>query len=47
MHADLAMLDQAVLAPMHKLNRIFDGDYVVLAAEIGVVDDCGQGRVLA
>ena len=44
MDTDFAMLDQAVLASMHKLNRIFDGDNMIVALQIRVIHHCGQRR---
>src|SRR4030095_1105180 len=40
--ADLAMVHQAALALVHELDRVLDGDDVVLAVLVGVVDDRGQ-----
>ena len=38
MHADLALADQAVLAHMHELDRILDGENVAFFARVDVVD---------
>ena len=38
MHADLALADEAVLAYVHKLDRILDGEDVAFLARIDVID---------
>ena len=37
-HADFAMLHQAILAAMHELDRILDRDDVIVPVQIGVID---------
>ena len=37
-HADFAVIDQRLLAAMHKLDRILDRDDVILAMQIRVID---------
>src|SRR3954469_4477447 len=37
MHADLAMLDEAILATMYKLNRVFHRDDVIVSLQIRVI----------
>ena len=39
---DLALIDQALLVRVHELDRIFDGDDVIFAGAIDVVDERGQ-----
>ena len=44
MDANLAMLHQAILAAMHKFDRIFHRDDMVVALKVGVIhhgSECG------
>ena len=43
-HADLALADQALLAPVHELDRVFDREDVTLHARIDVVDHRRERR---
>ena len=43
MHAHLAMLHQAVLAAMHKFNRVFHRDDVIVAMQVRVIHHRRQG----
>ena len=36
-HADFAMLHQAILAAMHELDRVFDRDDVIVPLHVGVI----------
>ena len=47
MHSDFAMLDQAILAAMHKFNRVFDRDNVVMPLHVGVIHHRRQGGGLS
>ena len=46
-HAHLAMVHQAVLALVHKLDRVLDGDDVIVPVLVGVVHHRRQGGGLA
>ena len=46
-HADLALADQAVLAQVHELDRILDGEDVALFARVDVIDHGGERGGLA
>ena len=43
MNADLAMINDAPLALMHKLYRVFDSDNVIFALTVGHIDNRRQG----
>src|SRR5277367_5714190 len=47
MHSYLALTDQAVLAQVHELDRILDGENMALFSRIDVIDHGCQGRGLA
>ena len=44
---DFAVVDQAVLAFVHELDGVFDGDDVVAAVLVGVIHHGGQRRGFA
>src|SRR6202522_3995313 len=47
MHSDLALADQAVLAQVHELDRILDGEYMALFAVVDVIDHGRESGGLA
>src|SRR5690606_39305204 len=47
LRADFALRDVAALGRVHDLDRVLDGDDVILAALVEVIDHGGEGRGLA
>ena len=47
MHADLAVIDQRLLRAMHKLDRVLDGDDVIFAVQVRVIDHRGERGAFA
>src|SRR6266508_3311575 len=47
MESDFAMVDDATLALMDKLDRIFDGNDMVFPIFVGMIDQCRQRGGLA
>src|SRR6185369_11118703 len=45
--ADLALIDQAFLVRMYELHRIFDGNDVIAANAVDVVDEASERGALA
>jgi hypothetical protein len=43
MNADLALVDQAAAALVHEFDGVLDGDDMVAAFAVGLIDDRRQG----